>query len=156
MTFDEWKSIYPDAAADLAAALIFEPDAGMLPTELGPHETQIQAAVRLEASAKGGRLWRNNVGVLRDSKGRPVRYGLCNDSPRMNASLKSADLIGPMPVIVTPDMIGQTIGRFTSREVKAADWHYTGTDREIAQLKWAALVNSLGGDAKIVNSTGSL
>ncbi len=119
-------------------------------------ESKVQGEIRLEASDKGVRLWRNNVGVFRDSKGRAVRFGLCNDSSRVNKSIKSADLIGIRPVVITQDMVGKTIGQFVSREVKAPDWKWAGTDRERAQQRWADIINSLGGDAKIVNSTGSL
>src|SRR5688500_7343546 len=63
----------------------------------GKSEAWAQTQVRLEASRKGIKLFRNNVGVLPNENGRPVRYGLCNDSPQLNKMLKSADLIGIAP-----------------------------------------------------------
>lgn len=119
-------------------------------------EAAIQTLVRLEASRKGLVLWRNNVGVLTDERGVPVRFGLANDSAAVNRNIKSADLIGIRPLLITPEHVGHTIGQFVSREVKAAGWRYTGTPREAAQLRWAELVLGLGGDAAFATGEGSL
>ena len=119
-------------------------------------ESGVQALVRLEAAKKGMRLWRNNVGVLPDENGRPVRYGLGNDSKNLNKILKSGDLIGWRPVLITPALVGAKIAQFISRECKAPQWSYSGTEREQAQLKWAELINMDGGDAQFVTQVGSL
>ena len=120
-------------------------------------EAIVQNAIRLEASQKGLRLWRNNSGVAMNENGdRTVRYGLCNDSKRVNKVLKSADLIGIRPVLITPGHVGQVIGVFVARECKPSDWTYTGTEREAAQLKFLELVAALGGDATFANSEGTL
>ena len=63
---------------------------------------------------------------------------------------------GELPEPVTPAHVGTVIGRFTSREIKAAGWAYRGTDREVAQLNWATLVNTLGGDACFATGEGTL
>lgn len=125
-------------------------------TTTGRSEGAISNAVRLEASRKGMRLWRNNVGVLEDVNGRPVRYGLANDSPALNKVCKSGDLIGIRPVLVGPQHVGETIGRFVSIECKAEGWRFTGTPREEAQQAWARLVVSLGGEARFVAAEGVL
>lgn len=113
------------------------------------NERDAQDAVRLEASQRGVRLWRNNVGAVTTEDGRHIRYGLANDSSRMNAEVKSADLIGITPVVVTADMVGQTIGVFTSIEVKGPNWTPGQADaRTKAQRHWQQLVRALGGIAR--------
>ena len=134
--------IPPDAVRDLQLALgLVSPP--VLEVAQGKSEAWVQSVVRLEASKRGILLFRNNVGVLKDIAGRPVRFGLANDSSAMNAVLKSSDLVG----------IGAD-GRMVCRECKAPGWKYTGTPREVAQLAWITLINSRGGDAAF--STGAL
>lgn len=119
-------------------------------------ESYVQSAIRLEASHKGVWLLRNNVGACQDKSGRLIRYGLANESKEQNKRIKSADLVGIRPVLITHEMVGQTIGQFVSREVKAGDWHYTGTAHEQAQQRWTTKVLSLGGDACFANGVGTL
>lgn len=98
-------------------------------------ETDIQNQIRIDAARYGLILWRNNNGVLFDAEGRPVRYGLGNDSRAVNEKLKSSDLIGIFH------------GKFCSVEVKADDWEFHGTAREVAQLTWIRLIRREGGIA---------
>ena len=109
--------------------------------------TDVLPLVRLRASQRGDRLWRNNNGAGTLSNGSFVRWGLANETEAMNRSLKSSDLIGIRPVTITPEMVGRTIGQFVSRECKRSGWKYRGTPRELAQKAWIDLVNTLGGDA---------
>lgn len=144
-----------EAVADLRRML------GMIDTDpTGEHDNESEGAisnrVRLEASKKGCRLWRNNVGAMYDETGRFIRFGLANDSERLNKIVKSSDLIGLRPVTITPQMVGCVFGQFVAREVKAGDWTFTGTEREQAQLNFLNIVLSLGGDAGFTNSEGSL
>jgi hypothetical protein len=152
MTHAEWCQRWPQAAAELFAMLMPESNE---PINSGP-EGAVSARVRLEASRAGARLWRNNVGAGHLDNGSFVRWGLANDSTGLNQYLKSADLIGIRPVIITPSHVGCVFGQFLSREVKRPGWHYTGNEREEAQLKWAELISILGGDAAIVTGTGSI
>lgn len=122
----------------------------------GTPEGDVQNLVRLEASKKGLRLWRNNNGACYDDTGRFIRYGLANDSKRVNDVLKSSDLIGIRPVLITQEKVGTTIGQFVAREVKRGGWKYAGTKRELAQFNFIKLVASLGGDAAFTNREGSL
>lgn len=157
MTLDEWAARWglpPQAFAELAACSIVEPEADALVG--GKSEAYVQSTVRLEAPQRGVYLWRNNVGAGKLASGNFVRFGLGNDSKKLNERMKSADLIGCRPVVVTPLMVGSRIGQFVSRECKREDWKYSGSMEENAQLAWATLINSLGGDAKIVKATGSL
>lgn len=122
----------------------------------GKSEAWVQSVVRIEASQKGVKLFRNNVGALKDERGRLVRYGLGNDSSAMNEVLKSADLIGIRKVLIQPHHVGHIFGQFVSREIKSANWQYTGAGREPAQLAWANLINSCGGDAAFATDEGTL
>lgn len=140
------------AMADLAACL----GVTAVTVSDGRSEAAVQAAVRLEGARKGLHLWRNNVGVLTDERGVPVRYGLANDSKAVNARLKSADLIGIRPVLITQAHVGATIGQFVSRECKQPGWRWSGSEREQGQAAWAALVLACGGDAGFCSGEGSL
>ena len=122
----------------------------------GKSEAAVSSILRAEAPKVGARLWRNNVGGMYDETGRFIRYGLANETAAMNKVIKSADFIGVRPVLITPAHVGATIGQFLSREVKAGDWRYTGTEREVAQLAWATLITSLGGDAGFATGSGTL
>lgn len=113
----------------------------------GKGEAWAQSTVRLAASREGVKVFRNNVGALKDERGRLVRFGLGNDSAALNDVLKSADLIGIKPLLIQPCHVGLVIGQFWSREVKAPGWQYTGAGREPAQAAWMRLVISAGGDA---------
>ena len=157
MNLNQWaiKHGVPHAALEELRQIMGVGDEPVEPGE-GLSEAANQANIRLEASRKGLRLWRNNVGVLMNEDGVPVRYGLCNESKRMNEVVKSSDLIGIRKVLITLDMVGNTIGQFVAREVKESVWHYTGTEHEVAQLNFIQLVNSYGGDARFANREGTL
>lgn len=118
-------------------------------------EADMQNLVQLEASKLKITLWRNNVGSLLDSRGVPVRYGLANTTKQMNDVFKSSDLIGIRPIVITPDLVGKTIGQFVAREVKQPSWHYSATKHEKAQSAFLKFVSTRGGDACFVNGLGS-
>lgn len=154
-TLLEWQrkhGITAEALADLVTMVGLD----VPRSTKGTPEARVQDEARLLASKMGWRLFRNNVGVLKDERGVPVRYGICNDSPAMNKRIKSSDLIGIRPVVITPDMVGSTIGQFMAREVKKAGWKYKGTEHERAQLAFGTLVIGLGGDFRFWSGEGEL
>lgn len=107
-----------------------------------------QARIRLSAAEQGDVLWRNNVGAYVDDSGRQVRYGLANESKRINQRVKSSDLIGIHRVVITPEMVGTVFGQFMAIEVKKPTWT-PGDDpkREDAQQRFMDIVIAHGGVA---------
>lgn len=106
-------------------------------------ETRLSSEVRLGAAGLGVMLFRNNSGMAYNPAGQPVRFGLGNDSAKMNAVFKSSDLIG-----FTHE------GRFVAFESKQPGWKYKGTEREIAQKNFLDTVVRNGGIAAFVTSWG--
>lgn len=145
MTFDEWAERWrlPQQALDELTIVQWEtgvPKPGS--------EAYVQSNVRLKAATLGWYLWRNNCGAAEMTRGGFVRFGLANDSPKLNAILKSADLIGWRPHVVVPEDIGRTLAVFLSVECKAPGWRPASDPRYPAQLRWAALVKRCGGYAE--------
>ena len=102
------------------------------------NEQQIQQEIRLAVASPSIRLFRNNVGKIKDAKGRLVTFGLCNGS---------ADLIGFKSVTITPEMVGQNIAVFVSLEVKTPKGKISEP-----QQAWCDMVASRGGIAGICRS----
>lgn len=101
-------------------------------------EQELQQRIRLELGKGPVRLWRNNVGALRDARGRLVSYGLCRGS---------SDLIGLRRQVIGPEHLGQTLAVFCALEVK--------TERGLPtaeQQQFLAMVQDLGGQAGVVRS----
>ena len=154
-TLLEWQrkhGITADALADLVAIVGLDVE----PSEDATGEHKVQDDARLLASKMGWRLFRNNKGVLPDARGVPVRFGLCNETAALGKRLRSSDLIGIRPVVITQDMVGSTIGQFVAIEVKKRGWHYTGTEHEQGQLAFGTLIIGLGGKFKFYNGEGEL
>jgi len=111
-------------------------------------EAGVSSRIRVAEAEAGNRLWRNNVGAITTDDGRHLRYGLCNESAKINKYIKSSDFIGIRQRLISPDDVGTTIGQFYAIEVKHANWRYIGDEHEQAQLAFLELVNSLGGIGK--------
>ena len=107
--------------------------------------------VRKRASDWKARLYRNNSGCLKDDRGRPVRFGLGNESPKINKIYKTGDYVGWFPVTITPEMVGKTIAVFANIEVKAVGFavklDYNPNSREYAQNNFNNLVVAHNGIA---------
>jgi len=111
-------------------------------------ESAVASHVRLAAAQLNIHLWRNNNGAFQDNTGRWVRYGLGNISEAFNRVVKSSDFIGITSVLITPDMIGMTLGVFTAIETKPSDWRMIPSDkRALAQLAFIDIVKQAGGYA---------
>lgn len=160
MNLEEWATDWkvPAAAvADLRRRMGIGTEAApQLKVDGKPgSESRQQSLVRLDAAENRVWLTRNNVGVLIDKTGRPVRFGLANESKEQNEAVKSADLIGIRAVLIGPQHFGKVIGQLVSREVKHEGWVYTGDEHEVAQLAWANFILSKGGDAAFCTGPGS-
>lgn len=155
MTFDEWLARWrlPEAAIDELARVVWDAATGT-PNE--GSEAYVQSVVRLQAAKSGAHLWRNNVGAAEMKRGGYVRFGLANDSPKLNAVLKSADLIGWRPHVVVPDDVGKKVAIFLSVECKSPTWRPGSDPRYAAQLRWAEAVRRDGGDAQFVRDPSQL
>ena len=101
-------------------------------------EQELQQQIRLQLGSSPVRLWRNNVGALRDERGRLVTYGLCKGS---------SDLIGLRQVLIGPEHLGQTLAVFSAIEVKAPK----GRLRE-EQRSFLELVERFGGYSGVATS----
>lgn len=118
------------------------------------NEATVIKLIRLEAARLGIDLWRNNSGACKDITGRLIRYGLANESGKLNKYIKSSDLIGSTPVnVYMPDRGWVKIGLFTAIECKHSDWVFNPNDeREVAQLNFHEIVRFAGGLAGFARS----
>lgn len=123
-------------------------------------ESNVSSRTRLAAVVKHWRLWRNNRGAAQLENGSFVRWGLANDSKKLGDTLKSGDLIGWRPVVITSDMVGKVIAQFVSVETKAEGWRPPPRDTKdkdaAAQYLWAELVNREGGYAVFITDPNQL
>lgn len=123
-------------------------------------ETEIMRKGWLAMVKAGAKIWRNNVGTAMQGEqhkvphGNPalglrqgdivirfpryVKYGLCEGS---------SDLIGYLPVTVTPDMVGRTLAVFVAAEAKTEKGSVTSL-----QTAYLAAVRNDGGVAFLFRS----
>ncbi len=101
-------------------------------------EQELQQRIRLELGSGPVRLWRNNVGALRDQRGRLVSYGLCPGS---------SDLIGLRRLRVAPEHLGQELAVFCALEIKSQRGRPSGE-----QQRFLAQVGAMGGLAGVIRS----
>lgn len=105
-------------------------------------ETTLLGRLQKRMMRFGGRLWRNQVGTYKLADGRYVTSGLC---------VGSSDLIGYVPVVVTPAMVGTTLAVFVAIEAKSVAGRATPT-----QLAFVADVVRAGGRAGVVRAEAEL
>ena len=156
-TWTDWAAAHPEAAAALLPLLCTD-----VQHRNGGSEAHVQQMVRTEVARRGALSWRNNVGATParcpdcNAQQVPVRYGLANDSTRLNQRIKSSDLILAIPRLIGPEHVGTTIAQFGALECKRESWKYTGNPREAAQAAWLALVSKLGGYARFTTGEVTL
>lgn len=143
MTFDDWCVRWHIPEQALNELKHLSHPAIISDTNDFVSEAGVQAKLRTEAVCYGGTLWRNNNGAATTDDGRHIRFGLGNDSAKLNAVWKSSDLIGITPMQSTA--AGQVFGVFTAIEVKKPGWKFTWTEREKAQMAMINQVRALGG-----------
>lgn len=102
------------------------------------NETTYRNQLQIELSKHGIRLWRHVVSLLFARDGTPIKIG----------SEGQADLWGIMPVKITQDMVGDTVGVFISIETKS---EHGRTQKKRAELQenWKNAIIALGGIAII-------
>ena len=119
-------------------------------------ESEVQQTIQIESMRHKCVLMRNNSGAFKDETGRLVRFGLGNLSSKQQT--KSSDLIGITEVLITQEMVGQTLGVFTAIEVKEESWNANKklNEREEKQNNFLLFVKSKGGIAGFAKSLDDL
>lgn len=105
-----------------------------------PKESKVMREIMVLASRIGMHLFRNNSGQYKTDAGHWVRYGLANPG--------GSDCIGWRPLIITSDMVGQTIAQFTAVEVKSESGKLSKE-----QETFLGIVNQCGGCGIVARST---
>lgn len=130
-----WQ-IPPQCLAELQALFIPHPRDDDDPAK--GTEGDVQNLIRCAAADMGHVLWRNNSGAATTDTGSFIRFGLGNDSKKLNKVYKSPDLVG----------IRRAIGNLPLRpmliEVKEPGWKFTGSEREKGQLNFMTHAASFG------------
>lgn len=121
-------------------------------------ESTVGQEVQIAAMHFKCNLMRNNSGAFKDETGRLVFFGLGNISPKRSKEIKSSDYIGITEVLITPEMVGRTLGVFTAVEVKEEAWNPNKKfdERENAQHNFIKWVISKGGYAGFVHKVDIL
>jgi hypothetical protein len=145
LTIEQWAlrwNIPAQAVAELLALPI--PTAEIESDPAIRSESGVQAQLRVEAPRLSAHLWRNNSGAMTDAEtGNHVRFGLGNDSKKINDVFKSSDLIGITPV----EWHGRLFGVFTAVEVKKPGWTKPSSQRDRAQKNFLDTITRCGGIA---------
>ena len=108
-------------------------------------EQELQQRIRLELGRGPVRLWRNNVGALRDQRGQLVSYGLCRGS---------SDLIGLRRLTIGPEHLGQSLAVFVAIEVKSERGRLTAEQQQFLEV--VREFGALAGVARSLPEAGAL
>lgn len=173
MNYQEWQTRYPEAAAALASVVFAPVDA----PNNSLTEQAVQQECRFLGAGQGMWLLRNNSGAFTDKvklppgvprspanilaaivkKYKGLRWGLGNDSSKINAVMKSPDLVGGTEFIIPPHWVGRKVCVATFIEVKDPDWSYNPKDaHQAAQAACMNKVIAMGGLAGFVTNAAQL
>jgi hypothetical protein len=97
-------------------------------------ESALMKNIMLAAAKHDARLFRNNIGTLKNNRGEFVTFGVANPG--------GSDLIGWRSIIITQDMIGQRIAQFLAVECKGSKGKLTEQ-----QYNFIHMVKISGGSA---------
>lgn len=97
----------------------------------------------MAVSAAGARVFRNNRGMFYTMDGRKVRAGLEANG--------ASDLIGFVPIIITPEMVGRKVAVFLALECKNESWKKPNKEHELVQQHFIEFVKENGGIASFIN-----
>lgn len=120
-----------EAQAELRLLFISHPRGDDTPST--GTEGDVQNLIRIKAAELGDVLWRNNSGATTDDAGNFFRFGLGNDSTKLNMVYKSPDLVGL-----------RCDGKPLFIEVKEPGWNWTGTKHEQGQMNFLTHAASFG------------
>lgn len=154
MTLEEWAARW--ALPDQAVAELQQITYDYADADSSKSEAAVASECRLELNMRGVITMRNNVGVLNDKNGRPVRFGLCNETPGMNKIIKSSDDICIIPYVVKPQDVGRKLGVFLGVEHKERCWSFTGEGRETPQATFHRMLANVGAVGVFANSAKSV
>jgi len=120
----------------------------------GGSGTHAEAAIRLALGRDPDtRVFRNMVGAGWQGRvvGKTLDTITLGNARHMHFGLApgSADLIAIRRVVISPDMVGQTIGVFGSIEVKSG-----GGKAEADQTKWRDMMRAFGARAGVARTPG--
>lgn len=116
-------------------------------------ESHIQADIRVAlGKLRHTRLLRNSkgqgwMGKLISRQGNRVVLDGARQVAMGLIAPGSSDLVGPVQVVITPEMVGQTVAVFSVLEIKRP-----GIAPEQDQLDFVRFVNDFGGIGAIVHS----
>lgn len=100
-------------------------------------ETNIQNFSLIAGSQSGAMIWRNQVGTFYNRSGNPVKVG----------NVGAADSLGVVPVVITQDMVGKTIGVAIACEFKAKRGRQSDD-----QKRWQSNFEKRGGKYALIRS----
>lgn len=106
-------------------------------------ESNLLKTIQLEASKKGYRLLRNQVGTYKLADGRYISSGIPG----------SSDLIGWKTVTITPEMVNKKIAVYCAFEIKTPSGRM---DKKGKQQRFIDAVNAAGGIGKVVRDISEI